>query len=74
MNNDDQIVSILMDIREDIGELKATVNGLESMHHRVLSLELTRAHSKGASRVWHMVTAAAGGVIGFVASYFSGHH
>lgn len=74
MTNDEQIVSILMDIREDIGELKATVNGLESMHHRVRSLELTRAHSKGASRVWHAVTAAAGGALGFLASYFTGHH
>lgn len=74
MTDVNQLMEVLLDIREDLGELKAAVKNFEHVSGRVRYLELSNARQKGAARVWHTVTAAMGGVLGFLASYFGPHH
>lgn len=71
MSDDAVVMPVLLAIREDIGSIKATIEGLPE---RVNSLELAHANQKGRASVWHMVSAAIGGGIGAAATFFSRWH
>jgi hypothetical protein len=72
------IYSVLLDIKEDIGGLKASsdlqLKGLTAHGERIATLEESSAKQKGAAKVWGLVGTAVGGLAAAVAgAVFSKH-
>jgi gas vesicle protein len=75
----DPILQLLMDIKGDVGELKASTqtfaDGLkkhieddEKLAEDVKTLQLTQAANKGAARVWTLVGSGIGAAVGSAAA------
>lgn len=64
MPDDSVLMTAILDIKNDIGELratcKATNEALPGLFSRVRDLESIRDNQRGAARVWGMLTAAGG--------------
>lgn len=73
----DQIYAALLDIKQDIGGLKASselfVKGLENHSGRIVKLEDSVSKQKGAARVWGIVSTLAGAIVGGVVGNYRGH-
>lgn len=70
----DQIYSALLEIKEDIGGLKASsdlfVKGLTNHSERIVKLEDSVSKQKGAMKVWGMVATAVGAVAGTAVGFW----
>lgn len=67
------LYGVLLDIKEDIGGLKATnelhLKALENFGPRISALETDMAKQKGAAKVWGLVATAAASVAGVIGPY-----
>ena len=84
-DSDNLILQAIMDIKGDIGALKASSQGIEAsfaqhvlddrlLGGRIGKIETTLAKQRGASRVWVLVGTAAGGVAGTLATIYAKLH
>ena len=86
MSTDNDVYNVLMAIREDLGEIKATLKstaGVLEGHieedkiwvDKVRRIELDEARQRGAMRVWATIAttagAIAGALLGAASNYFS---
>ena len=82
--SNEQIYSTLLEIKQDVGGLLATVQSHQTVfaqHVRddaavaqdVTAIRLKLAKQAGASRVWNMVAAAAGSLVGAAAWFVARH-
>ncbi len=66
--SNDQIYTVLLGIKEDIGGLKTSsglqLEAIKNHSTRIVALEDGAATQKGASRVWATVAGGAGAVLG----------
>lgn len=71
------LYGVLMDIREDIGALKATTGSQlkEVAEHaeRIGALELSAAKQRGAIGVWGVIATGAAAISGAAVQLFRGH-
>lgn len=78
------LLKVLMDIKQDIGQLQSTaastastlkehaqqdVEWFSATHKRLQSLELTRATAAGKASVWTLLAGSVGGALGLAGSY-----
>lgn len=79
--NEQAIYEALLDIKQTVGEVHATAKSLESallrhvqdderVEERVREVELAQAKHRGALKVWSLVAAGAGAIIGFLVDWF----
>lgn len=71
------LLGVLMDIKEDVGSLKnsASTNllALQSHSTRIGALEADGNKQKGAARVWGLVGAGVGSMVGIAVAWFGKH-
>ncbi len=78
--SNDQIYAVLLDIKEDIGSMNATLAAHQSaftthvaedkqMAEDINKIELRQASMRGERRTWNIVTTAVGSVAGAIAAY-----
>jgi len=69
----DEILQAILEIKEDIGGMKADVGtikvALPDVFTRVGSLEESRARARGAAKAWGILSAPLGAVGGALAHY-----
>jgi hypothetical protein len=74
--SNDEIYRTLLDIKGDIGGLKASsdlyLKALENYGPRIGKLETEVANQKGAAKVWGLVATGAGAAVGVAASVLGG--
>lgn len=74
----DPVISVLLDIKEDVGEVKASLRALNAWmeqharedreaHERITKLEMRAAAQRGRASVWHIIATGTGALLGFVA-------
>lgn len=77
----DPILEALLDIKNDVGEVRAKIAALEvwlthhaaedsTAHERIRKLEMADAVSRGKASVWQLGAVAAGSAIGWAIEYF----
>ena len=75
-----EITGILLEIKEDIGNIKGTLEALSAnlerhvdddvaVEERVAHLELTRAKGQGRASVWHLVGGGLGAMLGVLGDW-----
>ena len=74
----DLIYQTLLDIKGDIGGLKASselhLTGLKNHGERIGALEIVQAKQKGAAKVWAIVGTAAGSIAGSAFAFLLKRH
>ncbi len=80
---------ILMDIQRTLGRIEQKIDGhvtsftqhvaddkvvARALFERIEPLQLEQARQKGAAKVWSLVGAAGGALLGIVGSYLSNRH
>jgi hypothetical protein len=78
-----------MDIQRTLGRIEQKIDGhvtsfaqhvaddqriAKALFERIEPLQLEQARQKGAARVWSLVGAAGGAILGIVGSYVSNRH
>lgn len=73
-----QIYGALMDIKEDIGGLKATtalhLKALENFGPRIGALETSAAKQRGAAKVWGLVATGVATITAALIEVWRPHH
>jgi hypothetical protein len=79
------LMTVLLDIKQDIGSLQTKAEGHTQwmakhvaddalMCADIRAIQITQASQRGAAKVWNMLGAAIGTVLGAVAGYMGGRH
>jgi hypothetical protein len=77
----DPILEALLDIKNDVGEVRAKIGALEVWltqhvaddtvdHERIRKLEMADAVARGKASVWQLASVAAGSALGWAIEYF----
>jgi hypothetical protein len=74
MNNEELILQTLMDLKQDLGQIKTSVEKVPDLEKRVSSLEATRDQEAGARRRTAIISNVISTVVGFFIAIFTGHH